>query len=277
MSVLTDTLPGRRPTEDGPAQTLRPPNGRRERRTLVVVASVAVVGASIAAFAGLYSSADHKTPAVVLVQAVAQGQAITGADLGQAEVSVSSGVAFIPVSEAPLIAGKRAASAIPSGSLLTLADLTGGPVIGPGDAVVGIALKDGSYPASGISPGDHVMVVQTASPGVPLASPTTNGASSGTDGSDTTGAGGAITGSAAVAGTGILVPRASVFSVGQPAAGSSGGNTLLVSVEVSSTVAAAVATAATAGQVGLVLLPAGASTAPATGAQSGGAPVGVTS
>jgi hypothetical protein len=235
----------------------------------VVVASVALICASIAGFSGLYSSADRRTPAVVLVRAVAQGQAITSADLGEADVSVSTGVDFIPVSEASLIAGKRAASAMPGGSLLTLSDLTGAPGIDPGDAVVGVALKDGSYPTSGLDPGDQVMIVQTASPGAALASPTTDGAASSPVGEDVSGAVGATSGSGADPGTGILVPRASVFSVGLPSANSSGGYTLLVSVEVASTVAAEVATASTAGQVSLVLLPTGSAAGSPTGSAAG--------
>ncbi|MGD0880639.1 MAG: SAF domain-containing protein [Acidimicrobiales bacterium] len=274
MSALTDTISGRRQAEDGPAAVVRPPTGRRDRRTLLVVASVALICASIAAFSGLYSSADQKTPAVVLVRSVAQGQAITSADLGEADVSVSNGVGFIPVSEASLIAGKRAASAVPRGSLLTLADLTGAPGIEPGDAVVGVALKDGSYPASGLDPGDQVMVVQTASPGAVLASPTTEGISSGTANPDAPGVVGATTVSQAPAGTGVLVPRASVVSAGLPNPDSSGGYSLLVSVEVTSSVAAEVATAATAGQVSLVLLPAGSTVAPNATTGSGAAPAG---
>ena len=55
--------------------------------------------------------------------------------------------------------------------------------------------------------------------------------------------------------TGVLVPQATVFDVSAPSSASGGGVTLLVSVEVTSSVAAEVATASAAGQVGLVLLP----------------------
>ncbi len=281
MSVLTETFSGRRKVEDGPSPAIRPPTGRRDRRVLVVLASVVLICASIAAFSGLYSSVDRRTPVVILVQSVTQGQSITSADLGEADVSVSGGVDYIPVSESQLIAGKRAVSAIPSGSLLTMADLTGAAGIDPGDAVVGVALKDGSYPASGLDPGDQVMVVQTSTPGAALASPTTGGDSSATGGPGTSGEAGLTTSSEAEAGTGILVSRATVVAAGMPNANSSGGYTLLVSVEVSSTDAPEVATAAAAGQVSLVLLPTGSSTATTTGSSTatttGAKPVGTAS
>jgi hypothetical protein len=65
----------------------------------------------------------------------------------------------------------------------------------------------------------------------------------------------------------VLVPQATVFDVGPPSANSSNGASLLVSVEVSTTLAAEVSTAASAGEVSLVLLPQG------SGGQLGGAPV----
>jgi hypothetical protein len=216
---------------------------------------VALVGASIAGFASIYSAADHKVPAIVVVRPVAQGQPLTSADLGEAEVAVSGSVDYVPAAEANLISGKRATAAIPPGSLLTMGDLTGAPAIAAGDAVVGVALKDGSYPASGLSPGDQVMVVQTAAPGSVVGVPSTGSASPTSTTPASTTSGVTISGTTA-AGTDsvVLVQVADVFAVAAPTA-SSGTYSLLISIEVSESVAAEVATAATAGQVGIVLLP----------------------
>jgi hypothetical protein len=237
------------------------------------VASVALIGASIAGFTSLYSAADHKVPAVVTVRPVSQGQPITSADLGTADVSVSSAVAFIPVAQASVVAGKRAASAIPAGALLSMGDLSAAPAIVPGDAVVGIALKDGAYPAAGLTPGDQVLVVQTAAPGSVVAAPTA-GASTATGTAPFTAGAGGITVSGAgagteAAGTGVLVAQATVVTAMVPVTPSSGGNTLLVSIEVPTSSAAPVSTAAVAGQVGLVLLPANTSAAPSSSGQTG--------
>lgn len=231
---------------------------------------MALVGASIAGFASIYSAADHKVPAIVVVRPVAQGQLLTSADLGEAEVSVSDGVGYVPVDEANLVSGKRASAAIPSGSLLTMGDLTGAPAIAAGDAVVGIALKDGFYPASGVSPGDQVMVVQTAAPGSVVAVPPTGSASPTsttplTTGSDVTISGTSATGTATD--SVVLVQQADIFAVAAPTE-SSGTYSLLVSIEVSESVAAEVTTAATAGQVGIVLLPQGGGTPSSTPAAS---------
>lgn len=245
MSTRLDRTPIQNAVGNGAAVRNGLPVAPRSRRPLVAVVSSVLVCASIAAFVSIYSSAGHKTAVIVVVQPIVQGQSITAADLGQVEVSVPSGVDTVPVTDASELAGKRASEAIPAGSLLVTGDLTSAPVVESGDAVVGIALKDGQYPATGLSPGDAVTIVQTASPGAPLAAPT-GGATTATAQSGT-----AADGSAA---TGILVPEATIFATGAPSSAGAG-DSLLVSVEIPATLATAVATAASAGQVSLVLLP----------------------
>ena len=252
MSVLDEVRTIRRGSPDDGGRAIRPPRGRRDRRILVMVTSTALVAVSVAAFAGLYSTADHSSPALVVTAPVAQGQLLTASDVGSVEISVPSGVATVPVSEAATVVGRHAATRLAPGSLLTVSDLASGPVVGAGDAVVGIALKDGTYPAAGLSPGDEVMVVQTAAPGAALTSPT--GSSSATVDPVTSGVGGVTVQSGPETGSGVLVPQATVFSVATPGPNSSGGYALLISVVVSTTMAADVATAAAAAQIGIVLL-----------------------
>lgn len=263
MTVLSPTRPRRQRDVPGP-DAIRPPTGGRDRRALVAVASLVVICASVAAFAGLYSSAGHKTAVIVVQQALVQGQPITAAQLGRADVSVSSGVAFIAVADASTVLGKRAAAAVPAGSLLTPGDLTSAPTVAAGSAVVGLALKDGQFPASGLVPGEQVMVVQTATPGSPLSAPvnSTPTTSSGTEASPRA-APGVVATVPSGSGSGVLEAQATVFSTSAPSADASGGSALLVAVEVTSAIAPDVATAASAGQVSLVLLAQGTSNAPA--------------
>ncbi len=202
--------------------------------------SAAVVFVSIAAFVAVYSSEDRRTSAVVSTSTIEQGAVITAGDLGQTDVSVSNGIAPLAAGSVGDLIGKRAAVTIPDGSLLVAGDVTGSPVIPDGDAVVGLALKAGQLPATGVEPGDHVMIVQTASPGTPVAALTGSGQS------------GSEVGTAV---TGVLVPGAGVTATAVPATGASTDATLLVSVEVTTALAAAVSTAAAADQVSLVLLP----------------------
>ncbi len=255
MTSLMEGKPREAPTRGGSKTGFRLPVTSRSRRPLVAIVSALLVFTSIAVFASVYSSANHQTPSLIVVQTIQEGQRISGTDLGQASVAISAGVSPIPVASAPLLAGKRAAVTIPAGSLLTLADVAGSAPIAAGEAVVGMALKDGEYPSAGVESGDQVMIVQSASPGAPATATATDSGS----GSGSQDGGGSA--------TGVLVPQATVFDVGPPSANSSDGASLLVSVEVSRTLAAEVSTAASAGEVSLVLLPQG------SGGQLGGAPV----
>ena len=255
MTSLMEGKPREAPTRGGSKTGFRLPVTSRSRRPLVAIVSALLVFTSIAVFASVYSSANHQTPSLIVVQTIQEGQRISGTDLGQASVAISAGVSPIPVASAPLLAGKRAAVTIPAGSLLTLADVAGSAPIAAGEAVVGMALKDGEYPSAGVESGDQVMIVQSASPGAPATATATDTGS----GSGSQDGGGSA--------TGVLVPQATVFDVGPPSANSSDGASLLVSVEVSRTLAAEVSTAASAGEVSLVLLPQG------SGGQLGGAPV----
>jgi hypothetical protein len=205
------------------------------------MASAFVVVASIAVFTSVYSSADRQRSVLVVTHAIEQGQPVTAGDLGQVRANISGAVVPIPVADASQLIGRRAVATIPAGSLLVASDLTRAPPVAEGDAIVGLSLKPGQLPSEGVEAGDQVMVVQTGVPGSALGS---DGAAAGSGG-DATGA------------AGVLVPQASVFDTAVPPAAAGDGSSELVSVEVSANLAAAVATAATASQVSLVLLPAG--------------------
>jgi hypothetical protein len=225
----------------------------------MVAASAAVVFLSIAAFVTIYSSSNHQSSVLIVTRTIQQGQQIRGSDLGQSSAAISGGITPILVADASELAGKRAAVTIPAGSLLVAGDLTVSGQIASGDAVVGLALKDGELPSGGVQSGDKVMIVQTAGSGGSVASgsSTTSSISSLQSG----GTGGGV--------TGVLVPQATVFGTAAPSVNSSNGATQLVSVEVSATFAAAVSTAAAADQVSLVLLPSDSPRGTGFGTESG--------
>ncbi len=252
-SLLERLSPAPSDSHQPPVGAHRLPGPPRSRRTLLALVSLVAVFGSVAMFAGLYASAGHKTAVLVVTRTIEAGQPMTGGDLGQASVSVPAGLSTIPVSAASQLAGKRAAVTIPAGSLLTAGDVSGSSPVPPGDAVVGIALKPGQLPSVGLVAGDQVMVVQTDSPGTPVpASDTDSDTVSGADSDTSSGAESST--DIGVASTGVLVAQATVYDVEAPPI-SDTADTDLVSVVVSSTLAAPVATAAAADQVSLVLLP----------------------
>lgn len=208
----------------------------------MILGSIVLVSSSVAVFGQLYSSAARQTAVLISTTSIQQGQQLSGSELGQVNASISGNVSVIPASDASELQGKRAAVTIPVGSLLTVEDVTNSQPINPDDAVVGMALKLGQLPSSGVEPGDEVMVVETASSGGSLDLPVGSGESQ-VDAAGTA--------------TSVLVHRASVFDVETPQANSESTASELVSVEVPQTVAAVVSSAAAAGQTSLVLLPSG--------------------
>lgn len=297
MTTVLDRPNGRRPfSQANDAEPVRfrlPANPRRRRPALAAVSAVAVF-ASVGVFAHIYSSANHQTPVLVVTQTIQEGQELTATDLGQTPVATGSGVATIPVGDASEVLGKVASVTVMSGSLLTPGDVSSAPPIAAGDAVVGLALKQGQLPAAGLGPGDEVMVIETGAPGSPLdsfvgpaSSPSADASSSPSGEGSSTGAGSADGDASATADSsggssseggggpsGVLVPSALVFNTASPGPQSSNDATELVSLELADSIAPAVSTAAAAGQVSLVLVPAngsstGSSTGPSTGPSTG--------
>jgi hypothetical protein len=95
---------------------------------------------------------------LVVANNVPAGGVLTSSDLRSAQVSVGSGIAFISSAEADQVVGRAVTSAITAGTLLVPSDVTGTPGPPSGRAVVGLALKPGQYPAN-IETGDRVLVV----------------------------------------------------------------------------------------------------------------------
>ena len=239
MTSLLDRSPAVSPTprRDG----YRLPVAARGRRPLVTAASALLVVASIALFASIYSSADRRVPVLIVTSTIHQGQRITGSDLGTVDVAASSGLSVIPVASASELSGTWATVTIPTGSLISLRDVTSSRPLAGGNAVVGLSLKDGQLPSDGVQPGDQVMIVQTPGAG---SSPPAAGASDSSS---------SVSGTAVA--SGVLVAQATVFAASVPPPSSASSAAELVSVEVPATLAAAVASASSASQVSLVLLP----------------------
>jgi hypothetical protein len=127
----------------------------------MIALAVAMAGTGAMVSAALYQHADHAVPVVVVTAPVPAGAPITLADLSSARVTVPSGINVIPASQLGQVAGEIAAVALRPGTLLAPADLTVLQPPAPGQQLVPVAVKPSVLPASGLSPGDHVLIVPT--------------------------------------------------------------------------------------------------------------------
>jgi len=153
---------------NGTAHSAGPPHppGRlralpRRRRPAMIALAVAMAGAGVLVSAAVYEKANHQVPVVMVTQPVPAGAVITAADLGTTSVTVGRGVSVIPAAQLSQVSGEIAAVTLRPGTLLAAADLTTSQPPGPGQELVAAALKPSGLPASGLSPGDHVLIVAT--------------------------------------------------------------------------------------------------------------------
>jgi hypothetical protein len=133
----------------------------RRRRPAMIALAVAMAGAGVLVSAAVYQRADHQVAVVMVTQSVPAGTPITAADLARTNVAVGAAIQVIPAAQIGQVSGEIAAVALLPSTLLTRSDLTSLQPPAPGQELVTAAAKPYALPASGLMPGDHVLVVAT--------------------------------------------------------------------------------------------------------------------
>lgn len=219
------------------------------RRPALAVGSLALVVACAAVFASVYLKAGSHVSVLAVNRNVPQGQVLTEADLTVVHISTNSGVSTVPVADASEVVGRRAAEPLEADTLLSPRDLVTTFSPPAGESIVGVAVKDGQLPASGVAPGETVDVVLTGTPGDPDSAPASPDATG-----DLQDAGASATTGVQPTGAGtILVSDATVLEA-DAAPASSGSDAIDVSLLTASTLAPLVASASAADQVALVIV-----------------------
>jgi hypothetical protein len=235
-TTLTRARAPKSPETDG----LRLEPARRRRRPLLAIGSLVLVAASVAGFTSAYQRAGHQVSVLAIAQPVSQGAVLSSSDLTVVRISVSSGLSVVPSSAAANVIGRRVSLPLAPGTLLATTELSAGSSPPPGQAIVGVALKPGQFPAEGVAPGDVVDIVMTGSPdSSDTAAPVTYG-------------GQASSGPVSGPGT-ILAPDSLVTDVNEPSQ-SSGSETLIVSLLIPRAFAPIVANASAASQAAVVIV-----------------------
>jgi hypothetical protein len=133
----------------------------RRRRPAMMALAVALAGAGVLISATAYRQADHRVPVVIITAPVPAFAVLTAGDVGTADVTVPAGVHVIPGSQLAQVIGQTAAVTLRSGTLLAPTELTGAQTPAAGQVLVALPIKPQSLPASGLAPGDHVLIVAT--------------------------------------------------------------------------------------------------------------------
>jgi SAF domain len=133
----------------------------RRRRPGMVALAIALVGLGVLASTAAYSATNNRQPVVIATEDVPPGQLISASDVGTASISAGPGIQFIPASQMHQVVGQVAATALHPGMLLTAASLATLRPPGPGQVLVPLPMRPSALPASGLAPGDHILVVAT--------------------------------------------------------------------------------------------------------------------
>jgi hypothetical protein len=153
-----DGIPNSEPQPIGAGQLRSLP---RRRRPGMIALAVALVGAGILASAALYQRENHQVPVIIVTARVPAGTVITQADLGTTSVAAGPGIQTVPAGQLRQVTGLVAATTLQPGSVLAPAELSTAQPPAAGQVLVPVPLRPSGMPASGLAPGDHVVVVPT--------------------------------------------------------------------------------------------------------------------
>lgn len=148
---------GRQATAASATTTAR----KLRRRPAMVLFSVGLVLIGAVLGVGVWMASTSSVEVVAARVAVERGAVISDTDLVVTRAAVDPSVPVVPAAQLSSLVGKRAASDVAAGTLLSPAQVTDVLPPGTGESVVGVALTTGQLPAEPLRPGDRVRLVQT--------------------------------------------------------------------------------------------------------------------
>ena len=139
--------------------TVVTPKGRRRPGLITAGVALAMLGALVAVW--LVTSAGDRTDVVMLARDVPYGATLTSADLVLTAVAVDPAVATVSATDAAALVGQVAAADLVAGSLLAPGQVTVAGPPGPDEVLVPLPVSAERLPASGLTAGDRILVVDT--------------------------------------------------------------------------------------------------------------------
>jgi hypothetical protein len=146
---------GQRTGFGGATGQQRLPVPPRERKPALAALAVLLILCGALASAYLVMASGQRVSAIQINQPVAAGQQISVGALQEVQIG-DTGIGFISWSERFKVAQAFAAVPLVKGALLTNGMLSSTDAASQGRVIVGLALKTGQLPASGLRIGDHV-------------------------------------------------------------------------------------------------------------------------
>jgi len=137
------------------------PAPRLRRRPKLIALGVALIALGGALSAYVWTAGSDAVSVVAISRNVQRGQAITDADLTTATISPDPALHTVLSAQRSSVLGKRAATDLAAGSILTPASTTTDLIPPAGRSLVGVAVTAAQMPASPLVAGDTVRIIDT--------------------------------------------------------------------------------------------------------------------
>jgi hypothetical protein len=213
----------------------RLPTPPRERKPALAALAVLLILVGALGATMLVLRAGDRVEVIKLTGTVQAGESITDGKITSVMVNDDSSAAFVPWSQRDALKKLQAKSTLYGGTVLVGEMFSAKSAVEQGKATVGVSLKEGQYPTN-IKPGDNVAVYRVSS--------SSGGGSNGSSASSNSGGNDSL-----------LVDRAVVSDVERPSGDVISSTNLPVTLTVDTSDAAAVAQAASNGEVAVVQIP----------------------
>lgn len=162
MTSSTAGLRSSRPGDDtGKVPGL--PTPARRRRPILVIVGLVVATLAVALVAALLNAATATTLVWATAGEVSRGHPVEPDDMVAVEVNETTADSLVAatVESRDSLVGQVWAADLPPGQLLSSALVTQRLPVGDGQALVGLRLGPGGFPAAGLRPGDVVLVIES--------------------------------------------------------------------------------------------------------------------
>ncbi len=171
--MTTTALPPSGLRTEGPELLLQPGPDRRQRsspdrgsrRLSWVLVGILLIAGSILAFVLVTLAGNERTPILVAGAEIEAGSIIEVSDVVVVQIAADAGVDFVSRAERDLVVGQRARTAISAGTPLSPELIVEEDRLPDGQAIIGAVLSAGEYPASAMSLGDTVTLLDVGTQG----------------------------------------------------------------------------------------------------------------
>ncbi|AVT40199.1 SAF domain-containing protein [Plantactinospora sp. BB1] len=153
------------PTTGAPIDApITPPRIVRQRRMRPGLLGLAVLLIALGGLGSAFAITSVRATGsyLAVARAVPVGTALSADDLVTVQVAGGQGLEPVAADRIAEVVGKRATVTLTPGTLLTMAQLTDKPLLGPGQQQVSVGLRPSEVPAKRLRPGDKVLLFSTA-------------------------------------------------------------------------------------------------------------------